>query len=181
MSESDGGVIKLVTLVGKGARLSVVPLLILLWGSATISCMSVAYLHWAMDLRWGWSLVPLYLMLLPFAGMLFYWFALDGLSRLPDTLLNSKELYGELKIRYAARKQKNEIRGIGPVATTRRMFLLGGLLWDSRDVLDAASNIYGVLDLFNPLFWLMMLISLVSTVVFCGSYILVCGTHYFLF
>ena len=181
MSERDGGLMKLVTLVGKGARLSVVPLLILIWGSSVITCLSVAYLRWGVDLSWAWSLVPIWLMLLPSAGMLFYWFALDGLSRLPETLLNSKELYGELKVRYAARKQKKEIRGLGPVATTRRMFLLGGLLWDSRDVLDAASNIYGVLDLFNPLFWLMMFISLVSTLVLCSTYILVSGTHYFFF
>ncbi len=100
------------------------------------------------------------------------------MSRLYETLLESKELYAILRERYAERRRGKDIKGIGPVATIRRMMLLGGLIWDSRDVIDAASNVYGLLDLFNPLFWLMMLISFVSSLVFCGLFVLVSGGHY---
>lgn len=181
MQETQGSLVKLVTLVGKGARLSVVPLLLLIIGSTITTIGGVCYLHWSMALGWWWALVPLYLMILPLAGLVFYWFSLDGISRLPETLLESKELLPELKRRYAKRREKNEIRGLGPVATTRRMFLLGGLLWDSRDVIDAASNLYGLVDLFNPFFWLLMLISLVSSLVFCSLIALVCAANYFFF
>ncbi len=179
MSQPDNSLVKLISMIGVGARVSVKPLLVLIWGSAVTTLMAVIYLHWAMVLGWGWSLLPLWLMVLPMTGLVFYWFTLDGLSRLPETLLESKETFTILKQRYAKRRNATEIRGIGPVATTRRMLLLGGLLWDSRDVIDAASNLYGLLDLFNPLFWLMMLISVVSTVVFSGMYVIVCGGHYF--
>ncbi|MFT5881603.1 MAG: hypothetical protein ACI9FG_000088 [Crocinitomicaceae bacterium] len=179
MSQANSGLVKLIGLIGIGARISVKPLLVLIWGSAVMTLMAVIYLHWAAALGWSWSLIPLWLMVLPMAGLVFYWFALDGLSRLPETLLESKEIFAILKQRYEERRSGKEIRGIGPVATTRRMLLLGGLLWDSRDVIDAASNLYGLLDLFNPLFWLMMLISFVSTIVFSGLYVIVCGCHYF--
>ncbi len=178
MSQADNSLVKLISMIGLGARISVKPLLVLIWGSAVTTLMAVIYLHWAMVLGWGWSLVPLWLMVLPMTGLVFYWFTLDGLSRLPETLLESKEILSILKQRYAKRRKTKEIKGIGPVATTRRMLLLGGLLWDSRDVIDAASNLYGLLDLFNPIFWLMMLISFVSTVVFCGLYVISCGGHY---
>jgi energy-coupling factor transporter transmembrane protein EcfT len=178
MSQADNGLVKLIGMIGVGARISVKPLLILIFGSAVTTIMAVIYLHWAMFLGWSWSLVPLWLMVLPMTGLVFYWFTLDGLSRLPQTLLESKETFSILKQRYAERKNGKEIKGIGPVATTRRMLLLGGLLWDSRDVIDAASNLYGLLDLFNPFFWLMMLISFVSTVVLCGLYVISCGGHY---
>ena len=179
MSQADNGLVKLIGMIGVGARISVKPLLVLIWGCAVTTIMAVIYLHWAMALGWGWSLVPLWLMVLPMTGLVFYWFTLDGLSLLPETLLESKETFSILRQRFAKRKNTKEIRGIGPVATTRRMLLLGGLLWDSRDVIDAASNLYGLLDLFNPLFWLMMLISFVSTLVFSSLYVIVCGSHYF--
>ena len=178
MPEADNSLVKLISMIGLGARISVVPLLVLIFGSAVMTLMSVIYLHWAVVLGWGWSLVPFWLMVLPMTGLVFYWFTLDGLSRLPQTLLESKVTFSILKLRYAKRRNTKEIKGIGPVATTRRMLLLGGLLWDSRDVIDAASNLYGLLDLFNPLFWLMMLISFVSTVVLCGLYVVCCGGHY---
>ena len=178
MSQAESSLVKLIGLIGIGARFSVKPLLLLIWGSSVTTLMAVIYLHWAADLGWGWSLVPLWLMVLPMAGLVFYWFTIDGLSRLPKTMLESKETFSILKQRYAERKNGKEIKGIGAVATTRRMLLLGGLLWDSRDVIDAASNLYGLLDLFNPLFWLMMLISLVSSIVFCSLFAIACGSHY---
>ncbi|MEO1857788.1 MAG: hypothetical protein ABGY95_10575 [Rubritalea sp.] len=181
MSQADNSLVKLISRIGVGARMSVKPLLVLIWGSAVTTLMAVIYLHWSTTLGWCWSLVPLWLTLLPMTGLVFYWFALDGLSRLPETLLESKEVFAILKQRFAKRRNAREIKGIGPVATTRRMFLLGGLLWDSRDLIDVASNLYALLDLFNPLFWLMMLISTVCTIALSALFVIVCGSHYFFF
>jgi fatty acid desaturase len=89
MSQADSGLVKLIGLIGMGARFSVKPLLVLIWGSAVTTLMAVIYLHWAVALGWGWSLVPLWLMVLPMVGLVFYWFTLDGLSRLPETLLDN--------------------------------------------------------------------------------------------
>lgn len=181
MSDEEGKLVKLVFLVGKGARLSVTPLLLLLFSSLTVTVLSVVYFHWAMELGWWWSLLPLYLMGLPLLGLSYYWFALEGISRLPETLMESKLVWAELRSRFAKRRKKREIRGIGPVSTVLRMQLLGGLLWDSRDVLDTASTVYGLVDLFNPMFWLLQLISLGCSVVFCTLLVLSCALHFVCF
>lgn len=180
MAEMDRNLVKLIYLVGKGARLSLKPLLILIWGCSFITLMSVVYVRWAMEENWWWSFSPLFLMLLPLIVLVVYWFGLDGISKLPETLLESKALLAELKRRYAQRRiGKEDIKGLGPIATVRRMLLLGGLLWDSRNVIDTASNLYGVIGLFSPVFWIIMFISLISSIVFCGIYVLVCAGHYF--
>lgn len=181
MSDEESKLVRVIYLVGKGARASVKPLLLLLISSLITTLMSVVYFRWAIELNWWWSLVPLYLMFLPLLGLTYYWFALDGISSLPESLVESKQVWAELKMRYAKRRQKREIVGIGPIATIRRMLLLGGLLWDSRDVLDTASNAYGLVDLFNPLFWLLQLISLICTVVFCSLFVVTCAVHFFFF
>ncbi|MGJ8674141.1 hypothetical protein [Rubritalea sp.] len=173
--------VQLVSLVGKGARVSMVPLLVLICVSATVTLAACAYCYWGMEWSFWWSLSPVYLMFAPFSGLLFYWFSLDGMSRLPETLLESKEILAVLKERYAQRKLGKEIRGIGPIATTRRMLLLGGLLWDSRDVIDAASNLYGLIDLFNPFFWIVMLTSCVLSVLFSVGYCATGLVHFFFF
>ncbi|WP_377136811.1 hypothetical protein [Rubritalea spongiae] len=103
------------------------------------------------------------------------------MSKLPETLLESKELLAVLKERYAERKKGKVIKGIGPIATSRRILLLGGLLWDSRDVIDAASNIYALLDLFNPIFWIVMSVSCVLSVLFSFGYCVLGLGHYFFF
>lgn len=173
--------IQLVSLIGKGARVSMVPLLMLICVSATVTLFAWAYCYWGVEWSFWWALSPIYLMVAPFAGLLFYWFSLDGMSRLPETLLDSKEILAVLKERYAQRKSGKEIRGLGPIATTRRMLLLGGLLWDSRDVIDTASNLYALIDLFNPIFWIVMLASCVLSVMFSFGYIVLGLGHYFFF
>lgn len=177
----SNALIQLITLVGKGARISMIPLLLLIAVSAISTVVATGYCFWGVEWEFWWAIIPVYLMILPFAGLLFYWFSLDGMSRLPETLLDSKELLAVLKERYAKRKEGKVIRGIGPVATTRRMILLGGLLWDSRDVIDAASNIYALIDLFNPLFWIVMLASVILSVLFSFGYTVLCIGHYFFF
>jgi uncharacterized membrane protein len=182
MSQAETNtLIQLIRLVGKGARMSMVPLVVLIVLSVLAMSFGAAYCYWGMGISFWWSLTPVYLMILPLVGLLFYWFSLDGMSRLPDTLLESKETLAILKERYVKRKQGKEIRGIGPLATTRRMLLLGGLLWDSRDVIDAASNVYALIDLFNPIFWIVMLASCVLSVVFSFGFTLIGLGHYFFF
>lgn len=181
MSDEDRKLVKMVYLIGKGARFSVKPLLLLIIASSTTTLMSAVYFRWAMDANWWWSCSPLLLMALPLLAMVYYWFALDGISRLPESLVESKEVWAELRRRYTQRREKREIRGIGPIATIQRMSLLGGLVWDSRDVLDTASNLYALLDLFKPWFWLIQLISLACTFVFCTTFFVICAVHFFFF
>ncbi|MFC4993781.1 hypothetical protein [Rubritalea tangerina] len=181
MSSKEEWLIRLIGLIGKGARMSVVPIAVLVIGCSTIMLMSVVYFRWAMELSWWWALAPMYLLVIPLGGMVFYWFTLDGLSRLPESLVESKETWRVLKDRVSERKQGVEIRGFGPVATMRRMLLLGGMLWDSRDAIDTASNLYSLLDLFNPIFWVIMLVSLLASVAFSMLFVAVTAGHYFFF
>ena len=175
----ENGLMQFITLIGKGARLSIWPLLLLICCSVIVVIASVSYSYWGAGISLAWSLLPVYLFILPLSGLLFYWFALDGISRLPDTLLESKELLYVLRERYAKRRKKTRIVGLGFIATIRRAFLLAGLLWDSRDVIDAASNVYSLVDLVNPVFWLAILVSTILSVLLCVVSIVCCLGHYF--
>lgn len=179
--ESDGRLLKLVVLAGKGARISVKPLMFLIVAGATTTLMCAVYLRWAMEANWWWSSAPILLMALPLLSLIYYWFSLDGISKLPEALVASKETWAVLRQRYAARKRIREIKGLGPIATMKRMRLLVGLLWDSRDVLDTASNLVAVKDLFNPIFWIVQAISLGCTGIFCTLYTIICASHFFFF
>ena len=181
MAHAENGLIKMISMIGVGAQISVKPILVLIWGNLLTTSMAVLYFRLVMILDWRWSLLPLYLIILPMIGLVFYWFALDGLSRLPKALLDSKDTFAILQDRYYERIGKREIKGLGPVALTRRILFLGGLLWDSRDVIDTASNLYSLMDLFNPLFWLFMMISLISVMTLSSLYVIVCGGHYLFF
>lgn len=180
-AKESNTLVQLITLIGKGARMSIVPLTILIVLSACMTLVASGYCYWGIEWSFWWALSPVYLMVLPLAGLLFYWFSLDGMSRLPESLLESKETLAVLKERFSQRKQKYTIRGIGPIATTRRMLLLGGILWDSRDVIDTASNVYALIDLFNPIFWILMLASCVLSVLFSFGYGALVLAHYLFF
>ncbi len=175
---ADERFIKFIHLVSRGAQFSIKPLLMLLFGHVIISLCTVVYLlaAWGVPLRW--AMVPLYLSMLPTLGLAFYWFSLDGIASLPKSLSGSKEMFEILQARYLERRSKREIHGRGIVANTRRIFLLAGLVWDSRDVIDTASNIYGLIDLLNPFFWVFMLGSVISSLTLSFAYILLSVCHY---
>lgn len=175
---ADERFIQFIHAVSRGAQFSIKPLLVLLFGHLVIMLCGIIYLFGGWGLSAAWAFLPLYLSALPLLGLGFYWFSLDGIASLPSSLANSKETYAILQDRYAQRRHKTEIKGRGIVANTRRIFLLAGLVWDSRDVIDTASNVYGLLDLLNPIFWIFMLISVVSTVFLSGLYFVVSIAHY---
>lgn len=175
---ADERFIKFIHSVSRGAQFSIKPLLVLLFGHLVISLCTIVYLLAAWGVGVSWALLPLYLSALPTLGLAFYWFSLDGIASLPKSLSGSKAMFEVLQQRYLERRSKREIKGRGIVANTRRIFLLAGLVWDSRDVIDTASNIYGLIDLLNPFFWVFMLGSVISSLCLSGIYIAVSICHY---
>ena len=87
MAHAENGLIKMISMIGVGAQISVKPILVLIWGNLLTTSMAVLYFRLVMILDWRWSLLPLYLIILPMIGLVFYWFAIDGLSRLLKALL----------------------------------------------------------------------------------------------
>ncbi|WP_018968752.1 hypothetical protein [Rubritalea marina] len=175
----DDRFIQFIQLISRGAKASIKPLLILLFGHAVMALCFFVYLLGAWGASLAWSLVPIYCSFLPILGLAFYWFSLDGVAGLPRTLANSRETYEVLQERYANRRSKSEIKGKGIVANTRRIILLAGLTWDSRDVIDTSLNVIGLLDLMNPIFWIFMIASVVSSIGLSFLYFSITLAHYF--
>lgn len=146
-----------------GVRLSLRMLSFFGGYAALVTLLAVMSFRYGAAWGWAWSLLPLWVMLIPLTGLGFYWVTLEGVSQLPQILRKSPQTIREIGDRLKKRNSGEKIRGIGPIATFKRVKLTMGILWDSRELVEGAFELQGLMQLASPLFWIVLGVCLAVT------------------
>ncbi len=131
-----------------------------------------------------WLPVPLILLLIPTAVVWVYQRILHAVVTLPNQIAQTADESIESLEEY--RDEMVELSGDGLSLFKRwKVYLfLGKVLWKMKSVSDDGMAILGAIGLLslmiNPLFWLILLISIVLSALVSGGFVLFCVLHFWL-
>ncbi len=150
---------------------------------------SLAFFQWYFVVyhghSWLWTPVPLILLLIPTMVIWIYHHILSAVSALPNQIADTADDAIRSVSGYSEEMTELSRGGLTLFKRWRSYLFLGKVLWKMQELSDETTGIIGAFGLvalmINPIFWLILLISVIVSFALSALLMLVCAIQWYFF
>ncbi len=163
--------------------------LVVVYLVALMNITSIALFQWYFVVikghSWLWTPLPLIILAVPIGVLWVYYRILSAVGEIPSVILNTADDAIQSVSGY---KQELSQLNEGRLTLFKRWksyIFFGKVLWKIYQLSSSTSDAIGSFALLslmiNPIFWVVLLISLIISFIFSGLLVLICVLHYMVF